>query len=594
MHRRVLASIRNPILLGMLLAAALCPLRPAAAAIGHAAVQNMLADAEQKAQAGQFPEAVTVLQRVLEIEPENSDAWEWLGFCRLAMGDRDGAIEAYAAHLKLDPESEQGWAAMNRLFFDFENLPFPSSLNPDIVPVIPVTMELDRILTSGPGGANPQERQFAYTASVIFPEPMAYPETMRIRSSTSQSGVNPTTITDPKRRGLYNRVSYGYILDPDTGRLELKLALHYPSETLTGRNEDASQIACAAMATLLRLWWLGRDILGRIPSPGEGPVNVWLTSGGEAGGEQWNDNLYLYGLEQKRQPTEWLREIAHEWGHLLLPGIDGFTDPEAWANGAMGEGLFLRWLAQSVEREGKWAVDALWPGEVDLAKHFASHNDALLNNFLTQGPNSTLLVNRGRQGMDYIVGLLLFAEAAHGPAFVRRLLNTLGGDHPADLVRAYKDAVRSLAAEGIAFDARVNIPAEDGRCCFTAMMTEPGLALQAGREAAYWVYIPDGNWTMRILASTRKQAVVAVQSDDIPPASTVLQPGDDTSGTVPLGQQPEGWQRISVRVANAESDVVLQRFVFTGTGVGASPFAAEDNAPDGPQPAVEGVEETSE
>lgn len=592
MRRRTWANIGNPILPGMLLAAALCSVQPAPAAIGHAAVQNMLADAEEKAQAAQFPEAVAVLQRVLEIEPENSDAWEWLGFCRLAMGDRDGAIEAYAAHLKLDPESEQGWAAMNRLFFDFENLPFPFSLNPDIVPVIPVTMELGRVLVPAAGSTDVQERQFAYTTSVVFPEPMAYPETMRIPSPTSQSGVNPTTITDPKRRGLYNRVSYGYILNPETGRLELEIALHYPSETLTGQGTDGAEIADAAMANLLRLWWLGRDILGRVLIHDKGPLNVWLTSGGEAGGEQWNDNLYLYGLEQKREPTEWLREVAHEWGHLLLPGIDGFTDPEAWANGAMGETLFLRWLAQSAEREGKWAVDALWPGKLDLAKHFASRNDALLNSFLTQGPNSTLLVNRGRQGMDYIVGLTLFAEAAHGLAFIRQLFDTLTGDHPADLMRAYKDTVRSLAPKGVPFDARVNIPTADTRCCFTAMGTEPGLMLQAGQDAAYWVYIPDGNWTMRILASAQKQAVVAVQSDNIAPTSVVLQPGDDTIGELPLGQQPDGWQQVHVKVANAQSDVVLKRFIFTGTGIGPSPFATGADESGGAQPAVEGVEET--
>jgi len=590
--RRTWAS-RNPILLGLLLAAGLCPFRPASAAIGHTAVQNMLADAEEKAQAGQFSDAVTVLQRVLQIEPENSEAWEWLGFCRLAMGDRDGAIEAYAAHLKLAPESEQGWAAMNRLFFDFENRPFPPSLNPDIVPVIPVTMELGRILTPGADGTDSQERQFAYTASVVFPEPMAYPENMRIPSSASQTGVNPTTITDPKRRGLYNRVSYGYILDPDTGRLELKLALHYPSETLTGPGIDGSRIADAAVDNLLRLWWLGRDILGRVPSPDDGPLNVWLTSSGEAGGEQWRNNLYLYEFGRKRKPAEWLREIAHEWGHLLLPGIDGFTNPEAWANGVMGETLFLKWLAQSAEREGPEAVDALWPGKVDLAEHFASHNDTLLNTFLTQGPNSTLLVDRGRQGMDYIVGLTLFADAVHGSAFVRRLFDTLAGDHPADLVRAYKDAVRSIAPKGVPFDARVNIPTEQTPCSFRALAPQPAITLQAGQEAVYWVYIPDGNWTMRIIASTQKQAVVAVQSDNIPPASTVLQPGEHTSGEVPLGQQPDGWQQLHVRVANAQSDVVLQRFIFTGTGVGPSPFATGNDESGNQPPAVKGVGETA-
>ena len=49
-------------------------------------------------------------------------------------------------------------------------------------------------------------------------------------------------------------------------------------------------------------------------------------------------------IDTSKPQAEACRELAHEYGHAVLPAIGGFKSPEDWANGYLGERLFLRWL----------------------------------------------------------------------------------------------------------------------------------------------------------------------------------------------------------------------------------------------------------
>lgn len=68
-------------------------------------------------------------------------------------------------------------------------------------------------------------------------------------------------------------------------------------------------------------------------------------------------DLYLYAAGVACPPGEWLRELAHEYGHIALPGIGGFTrTDDPWADGELGELLFIKWLAASGESVLPWSV----------------------------------------------------------------------------------------------------------------------------------------------------------------------------------------------------------------------------------------------
>ena len=86
------------------------------------------------------------------------------------------------------------------------------------------------------------------------------------------------------------------------------------------------------------------------------PIALWIRADGNGGAAQSGPNLYLLGAAE-REPLELLRQVAHEFGHLFLPGIGPLTDPEEWGNGFL-EMLILRWLASAAD-----AADAPVPRE---------------------------------------------------------------------------------------------------------------------------------------------------------------------------------------------------------------------------------------
>ena len=55
-------------------------------------------------------------------------------------------------------------------------------------------------------------------------------------------------------------------------------------------------------------------------------------------------------------------KIAHEYSHLALPPLGGdYKEPEAWANGYLGERLLVRWVARGAGG-GPRALEKAWGG----------------------------------------------------------------------------------------------------------------------------------------------------------------------------------------------------------------------------------------
>jgi hypothetical protein len=146
---------------------------------------------------------------------------------------------------------------------------------------------------------------------------------------------------------------------------------------------------------------------------GDTPFNVWLCRGGQSGGEQWRDNLYLYDLDASRSSIEWVREIIHEYSHLAVPAIGGYTDPEYWANGYLGERLIVRWIQRTPGMPG--LVEKAW-GDFSGAPNF----DRLLiapaiTLYKKIGPSKTWVTKRDELGMRYFIGQMLTVDDKYGP-----------------------------------------------------------------------------------------------------------------------------------------------------------------------------------
>ena len=150
----------------------------------------------------------------------------------------------------------------------------------------------------------------------------------------------PTPAAEPQHGWMFSRVAYVYVPATAGGANRLLCRLHY--------TQDSDADLAARMGGLLALAHRTlTERTGREAVNGTSPFDVWLCRQGQTGGEQWRSNIYFYDLGTPRSSIEWIREIVHEYGHLALPAIGGYTDPEYWANGYYGERLITRWIARA-------------------------------------------------------------------------------------------------------------------------------------------------------------------------------------------------------------------------------------------------------
>ena len=215
----------------------------------------------------------------------------------------------------------------------------------------------------------------------------------------------PTHAEEPQHHWAFSKVAYVYA--PSAGSSRLFCAVHYPSEADGARAARIARLLALAHQTLTRE--TGREAVN-----GSAPFDVWLCTGGLSGGEQWRSNIYLYDIEAPRSSIEWLRETVHEYSHLALPPIGGYTAPEYWANGYLGERLLVRWFERAPD--GPAHVEALW-GDFSGAANF----DRLLIApplalYKKVGPSPAWLARKDESGMRYLIGQVLTFDDKHGAA----------------------------------------------------------------------------------------------------------------------------------------------------------------------------------
>jgi len=252
----------------------------------------------------------------------------------------------------------------------------------------------------------------------------------------------PTHATEPQHGWLFVKVAYVY-LPGDPARL--LCAVHYPDAAGQALAIRIAKLLALAHQTLVQR-------TGREAENGTAPFDVWLCAGGRSGGEQWRSNLYLYDLDQPRSSIEWLREVVHEYSHLALPAIGGYTAPEYWANGYLGERLLVRWFMRPPD--GPARVEALWgdfSGAANFRRLLITPPLAL---YARIGPSPVWLARRDDAGMRYLIGQALtfddrYGAARLGDAFARlpRFHQATAQDFAAALARTLGTKTRAVDAQ---------------------------------------------------------------------------------------------------------------------------------------------------
>ncbi|MBI5830789.1 MAG: hypothetical protein HZB16_00575 [Armatimonadetes bacterium] len=374
--------------------------------------------------------------------------------------------------------------------------------------------------------------------------------------------ADPSLSADRRARWRFDRVLVGYTLEPiftardDFGQnvvyptdpwydgqaaiWRLRFRLYYPSAALTPGGVDLREPAERAMDLLLRSQWLMWEYLGRQPRDPDGrlqPVDIWLspeTLAAEtaAVAEELLGNIYLYRAAEPREPTEWFRQVAHELSHRALSRIGRYpqsTAYEPWLEGNVGERLLLRALHEQAEEP---AANAEW-----WQRYRAESWQPLVDEWLRAPLPATLppqALDTGDAGARWALGLMLWVADTHDAAFLRNWMRGMAPGSAftgAELERSYRVQLaeqrswRQSAGAGW-------VAATDTRPTVTA----DGLRLEDGQRVKYPVFLPKGDWALRLVGAGGGQVTTAFNGanrqlrpvgtgDDSAPALLLTSPG---------------------------------------------------------------------
>lgn len=263
--------------------------------------------------------------------------------------------------------------------------------------------------------------------------------------------------TAPKyRQWTFDYLCAGYVPSAkNPGKSELRFLCY--SQTRRPTNDPAPGI----VQNLLRLWSYNRNRLkiDHSEAYASRQVHLYLCDGGKAGGEQRFgedryideatgravshkvNTIYIYDMASFTQDRiEMLREIAHEYGHATLPPIGPFAKPEDWANGDLGERLYLRWLFEDLVGTRLQRGDVLGATSAGLEQYLKTKSDPLIRAVATNGPNLDLMSKKGEAAMNAYLGLALYAERVLPVKQFARALALTGSTKAADFARAVVEA----------------------------------------------------------------------------------------------------------------------------------------------------------
>jgi len=396
----------------------------------------------------------------------------------------------------------------------------------------------------------------AYTTAMLYPEQM--------RSGGPLLSIPlPIAGLESAERCRLNRVCYGFTSLPGSTKLYMRVAVCYPSSNVSETGRDYSILATHLTHWLARLHSYYQLHLG-LELPPE-PSAVYLCESGPTGAETYEDTLYFYGLNEHRTPLEWMREAAHETGHLLLPKVGRFSAPEPWGNGHVGERLSLQWLAQEAglvgdtpwpEEAAQATVSGLWGGqEVALNGYLAQRCRPLLDAWCRAGPKSPLLTEDSEATLSYFLGFILWVQAAHDDAILANTLLHASGLNAFDYLKAYQAAIKKQLSGPRGsylplYAGALNLP--DSRLTQAPLegaLRRENIVLSAGDTMVLPLYLPAGSWSLTLFCGEHAQQL-SVRLDD-----RQLSFLPERAASLAVSTPQPGWHRLSLELGEGAPEV---------------------------------------
>ncbi len=298
--------------------------------------------------------------------------------------------------------------------------------------------------------------------------------------------------TDGKYHQPYHAACHVYVPDPDS---HSSGAAPYTQRFLVYGAGQASKPEMIRVARLLLILWDEEHIrLHHDHDPDVPTVQVWLSEqrgaglSPDTGGEQFKNQIYIYDVLRERLPMERAREVAHEYGHYALPGISGFHSPEEWANGILGERLYMKWISEDIHaaRLKDTGMPYVAPSELDY--YISKQVAPLIRRVDSQGISGIDLTRRDAEGMDNYIALALFIDQFYGSA---QLLSAMSYTAPAhqdvlaeapDFLKGFIESVQSTPN----LKVTINVGAGSQRSVQTVYLTAGTYTAEAGGAISSW------------------------------------------------------------------------------------------------------------
>ena len=337
----------------------------------------------------------------------------------------------------------------------------------------------------------------------------------------------PSDDSDEKNHQPYHAVCAVYAAESAGGsiiRYTRRFLVHAP-------DADSLPLAKRVAKLLSLLHGANRERLGYEHPKITPTVDVWLSRQAGAGldadigGEQFRNQIYIYSIFTERSPTEWAREVAHEYGHFALPGVTGFVEPEAWANGVLGERLFLTWLRQDLALKRLQPADIpfITPPQLDI--YFAAQIAPLIQKVAQNGPNPKALTQKDAAGMDALIGLILACDSLYGNRQLKDIFACAVSSHGDGFLYA-PDISRAIAVS----------------LSSAAEWTLAPLPAAPSQQGTFYAFLPKGNWAVSADAGLRWRLAE--------PAPNV------TSTQTTLAVRAPGWRKITLTPTGGKSSLL--------------------------------------
>jgi hypothetical protein len=262
------------------------------------------------------------------------------------------------------------------------------------------------------------------------------------QEALAQPKKGPRTFGVNKIPFEFEWITWGFAKVGKADQHDLRLRVYSQERKPEG---DSAQ---AVTRMMLRLWDLNFQRLGIDHAPrtpdGRRLINVYVTYGGKAGGEQFKhaeyeantkvstNNIYIYDMASFTDPLEMAREVAHEYGHATLPEVGGYTEPEYWANGYVGEKLYLTWIRDLLAANLLMPDDFMGVTKEQLDGWVSTNVDPLILAAAAKPPTMGALAKRDKAGLDLYVGLTVYMGQLLPNKVFARSLKLIGSQNARD------------------------------------------------------------------------------------------------------------------------------------------------------------------